>query len=237
MLGFFVDNIYVVFGDQVFQQFVGIPMGTNCAPLLVDLFSHSNEAEFVQKLLWDNNKKTNRVLQPYIQIYRWCPINQQTWFSQLCPLDISRWTRNKGHHRIWQICFISRYFFLNTDSNGRLLQTWWFLLCNHLIFFYVTRFSIGWNIGWILYPSIYDTILNFINSSQNVGLSPSCIALSFDRFGSISWHSIWVFFRLFYSFHNFSDFLHFRSEYHWRDLISRNAHLVHQNWYRISFIF
>jgi hypothetical protein len=31
MLSFLVDNIYVVFGDQVFQQSVGIPMGTNCA--------------------------------------------------------------------------------------------------------------------------------------------------------------------------------------------------------------
>ena len=38
MLGFLVDNIYVVFGNQVFQQSVGIPMGTNCAPLLADLF-------------------------------------------------------------------------------------------------------------------------------------------------------------------------------------------------------
>jgi hypothetical protein len=46
----------------------------------------------------------------------------------------------------------------------------------------------------------------------------------------------YLFFRLFYSFHNFSDFQIFRPEYHWRDLISRNAHLVHQNWYRISFI-
>jgi hypothetical protein len=36
MLGFLVDNIYVVFGDQVFQQSVDIPMGTNCAPLLAD---------------------------------------------------------------------------------------------------------------------------------------------------------------------------------------------------------
>jgi hypothetical protein len=34
MLGFLVDNIYVVFGDQDFQQSVGIPKGTNCAPLL-----------------------------------------------------------------------------------------------------------------------------------------------------------------------------------------------------------
>jgi hypothetical protein len=35
----------------------------------------------------------------------------------------------------------------------------------------------------------------------------------------------------------FSDFQLFRPEYHWRDLSSRNAHLVHQNWYRISFTF
>jgi hypothetical protein len=57
MLGFLVDNIIVVFGDQVFQQTVGIPMGTNCAPLLADLFLYSYTAEFVQKLLRDNNKK------------------------------------------------------------------------------------------------------------------------------------------------------------------------------------
>jgi hypothetical protein len=56
MLGFLEDNIYVVFGDQVFQQSVGIPMGTNCALLLTDLFLYSYEAEFVQKLLRDNNK-------------------------------------------------------------------------------------------------------------------------------------------------------------------------------------
>jgi hypothetical protein len=56
MLGFLVDNIYVVFGDQVFQQSVGIPMGTNYAPLLANLFLYSYEAEFVQKLLRDNNK-------------------------------------------------------------------------------------------------------------------------------------------------------------------------------------
>jgi hypothetical protein len=45
--------------------------------------------------------------------------------------------------------------------------------------------------------------VNFINSSQNEGLSPSGIALSFDGFGSISWIVLgWFFSRLFYSFHN-----------------------------------
>jgi hypothetical protein len=56
MQGFLVDNIYVAFEDQVSQQSVGIPMDTNCAPLLADLFLYSHEAEFVQKVLQDNKK-------------------------------------------------------------------------------------------------------------------------------------------------------------------------------------
>jgi hypothetical protein len=56
MLGFIIDNIFVVFGNQIFQQTVGIPMGTNCAPLLADLFLYSYEAEFIQKLLHEKNK-------------------------------------------------------------------------------------------------------------------------------------------------------------------------------------
>ena len=48
MLEFLDDNIFVVFGGKVFQQIVGIPMGTNCAPLLADIFLYSYEAEFIQ---------------------------------------------------------------------------------------------------------------------------------------------------------------------------------------------
>ena len=38
MLEFLIDNISVIFGERVFQQTVGKPMGTNCAPLVADLF-------------------------------------------------------------------------------------------------------------------------------------------------------------------------------------------------------
>jgi hypothetical protein len=41
------------FGGTLFQQVVGIPMGTNCAPLLADLFLYSYESEFLQKLVKD----------------------------------------------------------------------------------------------------------------------------------------------------------------------------------------
>ena len=53
MLEFLIDSIFVSFGGTLFQQVVGIPMGTNCAPLLADLFLYSYESEFLQKLVKD----------------------------------------------------------------------------------------------------------------------------------------------------------------------------------------
>ena len=38
MTEFLIDNIFVQFGGRLFRQVIGIPMGTNCAPLPADLF-------------------------------------------------------------------------------------------------------------------------------------------------------------------------------------------------------
>jgi len=62
MLEFLTDNIFVMFGGLVFQQTVGIPMGTCCAPLLVDLFIYSYEADFIQRLLKKNEKEAIPIL-------------------------------------------------------------------------------------------------------------------------------------------------------------------------------
>ena len=51
MIEFLVDNIFVECGGVIFQQVIGIPMGTNCAPLLADLFLYSYEAEFIKTLI------------------------------------------------------------------------------------------------------------------------------------------------------------------------------------------
>ena len=48
LLEFLIDNIFVKFGGRVFEQTVGIPMGTNCAHLHADLFLYSYEADFIQ---------------------------------------------------------------------------------------------------------------------------------------------------------------------------------------------
>jgi hypothetical protein len=46
MLELLIDNMYVVV-DQVFQPSFGIPMGTNCAPVLAEVFLYSFEAGFI----------------------------------------------------------------------------------------------------------------------------------------------------------------------------------------------
>ena len=35
---FLFDNIYIRFGSKLYRQIVGIPMGSNCAPLVANLF-------------------------------------------------------------------------------------------------------------------------------------------------------------------------------------------------------
>ena len=45
-----MENIYVQFDEMVYQQIVGIPMGTNCAPLIADLFLYCYESGFMSNL-------------------------------------------------------------------------------------------------------------------------------------------------------------------------------------------
>ena len=37
-LHYLLDNIFIRFGSKLYRQIVDIPMGTNCAPLVADLF-------------------------------------------------------------------------------------------------------------------------------------------------------------------------------------------------------
>ena len=41
----------MVFVGKVFQMIIGVPIGTNCALLLTDIFLYSYKAEFIQSLI------------------------------------------------------------------------------------------------------------------------------------------------------------------------------------------
>ena len=46
--------IYIRFGTKLYRQIVGTPMGTNCAPLVADLFLYCYERDFMDSLNHDN---------------------------------------------------------------------------------------------------------------------------------------------------------------------------------------
>ena len=53
-LSFLLDNIYIRFGTNLYRQVVGIPMGTNCAPLVAELFLFCYERDFMNDISSDD---------------------------------------------------------------------------------------------------------------------------------------------------------------------------------------
>ena len=54
---YLLDKIFIRFGTKLYRQTIGIPMGTNCAPLVADLFiflAHLSKSAHGE-LLWSVN--------------------------------------------------------------------------------------------------------------------------------------------------------------------------------------
>ena len=53
-LVYLLDNIFIRFGTKLYRQTIGIPMGTNCAPLVAVLFLFCYERNFMKSLSREN---------------------------------------------------------------------------------------------------------------------------------------------------------------------------------------
>ena len=54
LIDFLIDNIFIQVGNKVFRQRIGIPMGTDCGPLLANLFLFYYEYNYMKSLLKNN---------------------------------------------------------------------------------------------------------------------------------------------------------------------------------------
>ena len=50
-LSYLLNKIYIRFGNKLYKQIVGIPMGTNCSPFVADLFLFCYGRDFRTSLL------------------------------------------------------------------------------------------------------------------------------------------------------------------------------------------
>jgi hypothetical protein len=53
-LDFLLDNLFLCFGQGVYRQCNGIPMGTNCAVYLANFYLFTYEFDFIKRLLKSN---------------------------------------------------------------------------------------------------------------------------------------------------------------------------------------
>ena len=57
------DNIYLRFGYKVYRQIIALPMGTNCASLVADLFCSYYKRNFMTSLSDDNQSDVIEVFE------------------------------------------------------------------------------------------------------------------------------------------------------------------------------
>ena len=67
-VNFIVDNSYIVFHNEIYRQIVGVPMGTNCAPFLANLFLHIYEYEYLEKLINNGQIEVAKALCTYVTL-------------------------------------------------------------------------------------------------------------------------------------------------------------------------
>jgi hypothetical protein len=53
-IAFLVHNVYLVNGGQCWRQCIGVPMGTNCAPPLANIYLYAYESDFIDRLAMTN---------------------------------------------------------------------------------------------------------------------------------------------------------------------------------------
>ena len=66
---FLLENIFIQFGSKLYRQIVGFPMGTNCAPLVADLFLFCYERGFTLSMSDNNQTDIIEALTPPPDIY------------------------------------------------------------------------------------------------------------------------------------------------------------------------
>ena len=115
-LTFSLDNIFIRFGTKLYKQVVGIPMGTNCAPLVADLFLFCYERDFIMSLSDDKQadvidafNTTSRYLDDILNIYN---VYFDNMVSQIYPSELQL---NKANTSDTKAVFLDLHLSISND--------------------------------------------------------------------------------------------------------------------------
>ena len=111
-----LDNIFVRFGTKLYRQVVGIPMDTNCAPLIADLFLFCYERDFMMSLSDDKQadvidafNTTSRYLDDILNINN---VYFDNMVSQIYPSELQL---NKANASDTEAAFLELHLSISND--------------------------------------------------------------------------------------------------------------------------
>ena len=82
-LYYLLNNIFIRFGSILYRQIVSIPMVTNCAPLVADLFLFCSERNFMLSLSDNNQTDINEAFNSTSNYLDDLPNNDNSYFEQM----------------------------------------------------------------------------------------------------------------------------------------------------------
>ena len=119
MIEYLIDNIFVLFGGRLFCQVIRIPMGTNCAPLLADLFLYSYENEFLDNRIKSGHR---RLARSFNICYRYIDdlivFNNKKFVDYLKEIYPSQLTVEKANKSDYLADYLDLTFII--DSGGKI---------------------------------------------------------------------------------------------------------------------
>ena len=131
-LSYLLDNIFIRFGTKLHIQVVGIPMGTNWAPLVTDLLLFCYERDLIMSIS-DNTQAD--IIEAFNSTSRYLdkPLNiQNTYFegmvTQIYPNELQLNTANSTDT---EAPFLDLHLLMSSGLFHFLCQTrgFWFLHC------------------------------------------------------------------------------------------------------------
>ena len=114
-----LENIFIRFGSKLYRQVVGIPMGTNCAPLAADLFLLCYDRDFMMSLSDDTQadvidafNTTSRYLDDILNINN---VYFDNMVSQIYPSELQL---NKANASDTEAAFLDLHLSISNDIDS-----------------------------------------------------------------------------------------------------------------------
>ena len=111
-----LDNIFIRFGTKLYRQVVGIPKGTNCGPLVADLFLFCYEIGLIMSLSDDKQadvidafNTTSRYLEDILNINN---VYFDNMVSQIYPSELQL---NKANTSDTEVAFLDLHLSISDD--------------------------------------------------------------------------------------------------------------------------